>query len=225
MKLHLIWTLCTCLPFWGMVAESKAAILTFEEVGMLSEPVEYFSQIGKFSGTWMDPQTSAPADGMPILDTAQAYREYLSVSSSNVLDLRGSASTATEIGFRNSRYKLWLTEGGTFNYLGAYFAREGTLTDGAGIELSGYLNGELVLFQNIGNPVIPVTGSPIWFGVDTAVEVDYIEITLDSYANGYATMDDFTYSISSVPIPSAIWLFGAGLLSLLSFSRSINTKL
>lgn len=111
--------------------------------------------------------------------------------------------------FGNSPVYIDLITGGTFDFNGAYMA--------------GTVSPQYITFEGWNNGVQLYTSSSIllsytatqwielnWTGIDRLI--------INNCCTNW-TMDDFTYEITSVPIPSAIWLFGSGLLGLIGIAR------
>jgi hypothetical protein len=49
--------------------------------------------------------------------------------------------------------------------------------------------------------------------------INEVRISLYDLSGGYFIMDDLEYSLSSVPIPAAVWLFRSGLIGFIGFAK------
>lgn len=110
-------------------------------------------------------------------------------------------------------------DGGLFDFNGAYLT--GMWRDGLAIEITGFVNNVLTYTET----VIVDTTSATWFdfdflGIDSLtfqslgggvlVPGHYRGIKFFDGSTAFA-MDNFTFTkVSDVPLPAAVWLFGAG---------------
>ncbi len=77
---------------------------------------------------------------------------------------------------------------------------------------TGIRNGQVVYSANILAGQSPTLNQLNWQSID--------EVKVTSHYNtGHFVIDDLQYSMSSVPIPTAAWLLGSGLLGLIGMAR------
>lgn len=108
------------------------------------------------------------------------------------------------------RMNVSSVQGSLFDFNGAYLT--GVWDDGFAIEVSGFVNDVLTYTET----VIVNSASATWFdfdflGIDS---LNFKTLIGEGYSGtGYPefAMDNFTFNkVSDVPLPAAVWLFGAG---------------
>lgn len=182
------------------VSLASAAIVTFDEMGEVGTNDRYI-EIGLFSFT-VTPYIGSP--GIHVYDASS--QPGFSVGGSNAVDV-----------FFNSTYRIQLTDGGQFDFTGIFAAASSRYS----MEFYGQPN--LLNYQyykNISVPSANIVESPVWYEFNWS-NLDYLEIKVGDLNTGLGTLDNFTYSISAVPIPPAIWLFVSGVFPLLAFLKKL----
>ncbi len=104
------------------------------------------------------------------------------------------------------------TNGSLFDFNGAYLT--GAWRDGLVIQVEGFVNNVLTYVETV---VVDST-SATWFdfdffGIDslTFSSSGGIEVPGLSGSGAHFAMDNFTFNeVAAVPLPAAVWLFGAG---------------
>ena len=180
-----------------------AETITFEEVGEITSGYVYTTQIGdmvfqnNIGGTGNPP-------GIGIINASNLF--------SAELNLTHSPSNAAALS-PTVRYSMQLVNGGLFDLEYAYFGV--THPNGNnGFTVEAWRGSSLVFSRNIGD--IGQSATLISFGWS---EVDKVIFGANMFSTGFNVVDDLTYSVASVPIPAAFWLFGSGLIGMLGFMR------
>lgn len=191
----------------GLCQAVQSAVITFEEVGTIEfGEVVYFSEIGPFQFTGRVQGTQV--DGIRVYEFLDRSIVYSPV---NAAEISSSSHPDT---FRDSWTQVSMINGGIFNFDGAYFASKSI--DNPRIQINGYFEGELLYTHTVNRQ--SGVYIPTWSGANMQ-SIDRLTISAGAIGSGTITMDDFTYSVTSVPIPAAAWLFSAGLLSLAGLAR------
>ncbi len=108
-------------------------------------------------------------------------------------------------------------EGSTFDFNGAFLT--GAWRDGLNIEVTGSLDGDTIYSET----VVVDSDAATWFsfdffGIDSLVFSSFGGVENPNYrgSGAHFAMDNFTFneSVSAVPLPAGLWLFGTALLAL-----------
>lgn len=181
-------------------------VITFEEVSLYQNGVNWFSEIGpaSFALEYCNCDNSEPRFGIGVENFNSPH--YLWQSAPN------AASIAYDLG-----YSISMTSGARFNFEGANFGHVGgysSLPPPAQAVFRGYRDGELVYSQQMYLPNLNVQGGRPETGGMPFIEfnwlnIDSLYIQGAQINSGWQSMDNFTFSV--VPIPPAVWLFGSAL--------------
>lgn len=179
------------IPSTGM-----AQTITFEEVGVVSGNGVSIGQIGDmtfYNGT-----------GSWVIDASNLF--------SAGLDLTHSPKNALALGPLEKHY-MQLVGGGLFNLESAYFGVTHP-SGNNGFTVEAWRSSSKLFSRNIYD--IGQSATLISFGWN---DIDRVILSANMYSSGFNVVDDITYSVASVPIPAAFWLFGSGLIGMLGFMR------
>ena len=220
----------------GLVATAKAAPVTFDITATIQDISGTFAggmSIGQqINGTYIfdtDENNASWSDTTPSTNPGHEYTSFYDFSGSPYsvsLTFPGAAGSFTNSApvsvIVNNDLSLTLDDTGGLLAAGTYDWIEilGSTTSDVAPQTPG--NGQewtLALFADDANWF--ADGSVIPDSLPSSYTAILIGIDLDSEGNeiGFAVSTVDSVTISSVPIPAAVWLFGSGLIGLIGFAR------
>ncbi|OPL17225.1 MAG: hypothetical protein AVO38_05335 [delta proteobacterium ML8_D] len=197
--------LCAVMMVFGMVAVGSATVLTFDDIGLGSEPI--YDGYGGLN--W---------DEMWYLNATQP--EYSNSGYEN-------GTVSGDYVAYNAWANVATVEDGLFDFNGAYFT--GAWRDGLNIRLRGFSGGSQQYETTI---VVDHTG-PTWatadfLGIDRLEFYSFGGTQVDNLfgSGAHFAMDNFTFNETApVPEPATILLMGTGLLGMMGYGRKrLNKK-
>jgi len=125
------------------------------------------------------------------------------------IDLSSSGVMGANIG---TQLSIKAEDGSSFDFISVYFGITHPFEPISG-SLQATRNGEVIYSST---NIIPNQEATLYqFNWQSIDEV----IVTTSGGTGIFVMDDLEYSLSAVPVPPAIWLFGSGLIGLIGLAR------
>jgi hypothetical protein len=210
MKIRLILAAATFL-FGSTV---QASILTFEEVGNVpADGIYYFESVGDFNFETIRCNCPNPGNhqGVGLLNAVDAPDAYI----------RKFYNTPKNVVRPSHDIDIRMTHnsGGVFDLLGMYMGH--SHFQSPTLYLDGYLGNSLVYEMEVTFPNIPsdAMAPALQFVALNMMNIDRVEWSLSHVNIGLSVMDSYTYNLSPVPVPAAIWLFGTALVGLVGFGR------
>lgn len=194
------WKLAPAIIALSLSANINAAVISFDDIETNSYQVLGDSYN---SFDW----NNGVGEVAAVLDSSRTGSGFdLGVTSGDKAAFNLNGSTPTYIDYLGS---------GSFNFMGAYFTSGRYAMN---LSFEGWANG----IQTYTALDVSISAStPMWINL----EWNNIDRLIIHNVNGFSwVMDDFTYtSVSSVPVPTALWLFGSGLIGLLGIARRTKT--
>jgi len=184
-----------------LALNANAAIIDFEEF-QSSAPLDV-SVIGGLEFTrcvYPRGSSSCVDTGAYVFDISSLY-SGIDLSSSGVM----GAEIATQLSIKS-------VDNSSFDFISVYFGITHPFEPITG-SLQGIRNGEVVYSST---NIVPNQEATLyqfdWQSID--------EVIVTSFGGtGLFVMDDIEYSLSAIPIPAAVWLFGSGLIGLFGMAR------
>lgn len=174
------------------IASANASTLTFDDLNLTST-YEPLTDLNYGGFTW-DSRWGAgsTANHSTYANSASSGTQYLS-NLGNVDSLTISNSTA-------------------FDFYGAYFGTPSHNSPASWVNITAY--------DNLNN-LIASTGQVSLTTVMTFISAGFTNVSslIITRGSGWYTMDDFSYNVSSVPVPAALFLFAPALLGFLGLRR------
>jgi hypothetical protein len=199
MKSRPLSALCAFFLVFGHQYVHASAVLTFDDVSVTTTEALIPDGYGGLNWTnvWVlkGPQRY-PSSGY---DNGTVSGDYVALN-----------------GFEN----MAVVSGPVFNFEGAYLTA--AWNNGLTVNVKGY-SGANLLYDTTVNPLY---SAPTWYQFDY-LGVDRLELSsfggtdadpVDGGSGKHFALDNFT--ITAVPIPPAVWLFGTGVLGLIGVSRT-----
>ena len=187
-----------------------AAALMLIGTNAFATPVTIsFEEIGKIvggSGTLAHPGVINGVDfgTLGIFDTVAANLGRMSVSSPNAGFLE-----------RAAEYPISLANHGLFTFISADVARD--LVDASFFRFTGSRNGHQVFSEDVAFVSFP---DPQHIVVGSEQQIDTLAVLWGPVADHIASLDNFTFEASVVPVPGALALTVSGLIAFARFSTS-----
>jgi len=141
--------------------------------------------------------------GIHVRDASALYR-HINLASSGVMGA-----------YISHGLSISTVDGSTFDLISFYSGKTHCCSVYDIFNMYGMRNGEIVYTaSNINKEQEARLNQLNW------IDIDNVSISMPSdLSGGHFIMDDLEYSLSSVPVPAAAWLFGSGLIGLIGFAK------